>query len=81
MASPQVCGVGALYLQADPSLTPAQLKSKLEADALAVMKDESNPTNYNDLTDICGGNNRFLFNRYNRVNPYTSNVFGLKKLR
>jgi len=81
MASPQVCGVGALYLQADPSLTPAQLKRKLEEDSLAVMKDESNPTNYNDLTDICGGNNRLLFNRYNRANPYTSNVFGLKKLR
>ena len=24
MASPQVCGVGALYLQADPSLTPSR---------------------------------------------------------
>ena len=37
MASPQVCGVGAIYLQADPSLTPAQLKSKLQNDALAVL--------------------------------------------
>jgi len=81
MASPQVCGVGALYLQADPSLTPAQLKKKLEEDSLPAMKDESNPTNYNDLTDICGGNNRLLFNRYNRAIPFTSNVFGLKKLR
>ena len=62
MASPQVCGVGALYLHADPSLTPAQLKSKLENDALAVLKDESNNANYGDTTDICGGYNRMLFN-------------------
>ena len=79
MAPPQVCGVGALYLQADPSLTPAQLKSKLENDALSVLKDESNNSNYGDTTDICGGNNRMLFNRYNNAVPFTSNVIGLKK--
>ena len=79
MASPQVCGVGALYLQADPSLTPAQLKSKLEKDALAVLKDESNPTNYSDTTDICGGYNRMLFNRYNKALPFSSNIYGLQK--
>ena len=79
MASPQVCGVGALYLHADPSLTPAQLKSKLENDALAVLKDESNNANYGDTTDICGGYNRMLFNRYNKVNPYKSNIYGLRK--
>lgn len=79
MASPQVCGVGALYLQADPSLTPAQLKSKLQNDALAVLKDESNDANYGDTTDICGGSNRMLYNRYSRENPFTSNIYGLKK--
>ena len=79
MASPQVCGVGALYLQADPSLTPAQLKNKLENDALAVLKDESNNANYGDTTDICGAENRMLFNRYNRANPYTSNIYGMRK--
>lgn len=79
MASPQVCGMGALYLQADPSLTPEQLKSKIEKDALAIMKDESNNANYGDTTDICGGNNRMMQNRYNRINPYSSNVYGLRK--
>ena len=79
MASPQVCGVGALYLQADPSLTPAQLQDKLQKDAKAVLKDESNPTNYGDTTDICGGNNRMLFNRYNNATPFSSNIAGLKK--
>ena len=81
MASPQVCGVGALYLQADPSLTPAQLQDKLQKDALAVLKDESNPTNYGDTSDICGGFNRMLFNRYNQASPFSSNIFGLKKTR
>ena len=33
MAAPQVCGVGALYLQFDPTLTPAQLKKKMLDDA------------------------------------------------
>lgn len=79
MASPQVCGVGALYLQADPSLTPLELKSKLEKDSLAVLKDESNDANYGDTTDICGGYNRMLFNRYNRALPFSSNIYGLRK--
>ena len=79
MASPQVCGVGAIYLQADPSLTPAQLKSKLQNDALAVLKDESNDANYGDTTDICGGYNRMLYNRYSREIPFKSNVYGLRK--
>jgi hypothetical protein len=81
MASPQVCGVGALYLQADPSLTPAQLQDKLQKDALAVLKDESNNANYGDTTDICGGFNRMLFNRYNNATPFKSNVIGLRKHR
>ena len=79
MASPQVCGVGAIYLQADPSLTPAQLKSKLQNDALAVLKDESNDANYGDTTDICGGYNRMLYNRYSREIPFKSNIYGLQK--
>lgn len=81
MASPQVCGVGALYLQADPSLTPLQLQDKLQKDALAVLKDESNNANYGDTTDICGGFNRMLFNRYNNGTPFKSNVIGLRKHR
>ena len=79
MASPQVCGLGAIYLQADPSLTPAQLKSKLQNDALAVLKDESNDANYGDTTDICGGYNRMLYNRYSREIPFKSNIYGLQK--
>ena len=79
MASPQVCGVAALYAQASPELTPAQLQSKIQKDAKAILKDENNLTNYGDTTDICGAENRMLFNRYNQQKPFTSNVVGLKK--
>ena len=79
MASPHVCGVGALYLQADPSLTPAQLQDKLQKDAIAVQKDENNHHNYGDTSDNRGGNNRMLLNRYNNATPFSSNVTGLKK--
>ena len=79
MASPQVCGVAALYAQASPELTPAQLQSKIQKDAKAILKDENNLTNYGDTTDICGAENRMLFNRYNQQKPFTSNIVGLKK--
>ena len=79
MASPQVCGVGSLYLQASPELTPAQLQNKIQKDSKALLKDENNATNYGDTTDICGAENRMLFNRYNQQKPFTSNIVGLKK--
>lgn len=79
MASPQVCGVGSLYLQASPELTPAQLLNKIQKDSKALLKDENNATNYGDTTDICGAENRMLFNRYNQQKPFTSNIVGLKK--
>ena len=87
MACPQVCGVGAVYLQASPELSPAQLQSKLQKDSKAILKDESNLTNYGDTTDICGAQNRMLFNKYNKQTPFSmildssssTRVFGLKK--
>ena len=79
MASPQVCGVAALYAQANPELTPAQLQNKLNNDSKAILKDENNLTNYGDTTDICGAENRMLFNRYSKQNPFSSNTIGLKK--
>jgi subtilisin family serine protease len=33
MAAPQVCGLGALYLQSEPTLSPAGLKKKMQDDA------------------------------------------------
>lgn len=65
MASPQVCGVGALHLQADPALTPAQLKQKLEDNSPAVMFTTGSDTDYNAYTtSIMGSAGKILYNKY-----------------
>jgi hypothetical protein len=81
MASPQVCGVGALYLQASPELTPAQLQNKINNNAKALLKDENNLTNYGDTTDICGAENRMLFNKYNKQTPFSISLDGSSSTR
>jgi subtilisin family serine protease len=67
MASPQVCGVSALYLQLNPSISPASLKNWLIKSAV------SNTTIYtsnlnNDYTNtrsLMGGTGIFLHNVFN----------------
>ena len=64
MAAPQVCGLGALYLQLNPGIKPTDLKNWFVRSAV------SNTTIYtsglnNDYTNtrsLLGGNSRFLFN-------------------
>lgn len=65
MAAPQVCGLGALYLQLNPNWTPAQLKSQLEADAKNVIYETANnDTDYGDNRSLLGSTNRMLYNRF-----------------
>ncbi len=67
MASPQVCGVGALLLQANPHATPAQLKAHIIATCQANgVYTTGSDTDYSNSRSIKGGNNRFL------VNPFAS---------
>ena len=67
MASPQVCGVGALLLQANPHATPAQLKAHLIATCQTnAIYTTGLDNDYADSRSIKGGNNRFL------VNPFVS---------
>ena len=67
MASPQVCGVGALLLQANPLSTPAQLKAQLIATCQTnAIYSTGSDTDYAVSRSIKGGNNRFL------VNPFAS---------
>ena len=67
MASPQVCGVGALLLQANPHSTPAQLKSHIIASCQTNgIYSTGLDNDYTDSRSIKGGNNRFL------VNPFPS---------
>lgn len=69
MASPQVCGVGALLLQANPHATPAQLKAHLIATCQTnAIYSTGIDNDYADSRSIKGGNNRFL------VNPFPSSI-------
>lgn len=72
MASPQVAGVAACYLQVNPQLTPEQLKAKILADSISGMVYSTGLDNdYTNNRSIEGGNNRFLYNEYNRATNST----------
>lgn len=76
MASPQVCGLGALYLQANPELTPAQLREMIINDSTKGQLNDTGATNYSDFDSIMGGNNRILYNRYATQNAYSTSITG-----
>ena len=65
MASPQVCGVGALLLQANPHATPAQLKAQIIASCQSSgIYSTGIDNDYSVSRSIKGGNNRFLVNPF-----------------
>lgn len=66
MASPQVCGVGALVLQANPQATPTQLKNYLTGRSTdSVIYSTGLDDDYTDSRSLKGGNNRYLYNPLN----------------
>lgn len=80
MAAPQVCGIGALYLQAKPGLTPAELRKKIHNDCSETLEAGS-LTGYGDTNDAMGGPRRVLINRYNKALPYSTNASGKYSIR
>lgn len=81
MASPQVCGVGALVLQANPWATPEQLVAHLTGNGSKdKIKDPDSPflswtqetANYKDNTTTLGSSNVMLYNIFN--NPIPTNI-------
>ncbi len=80
MASPQICGIGALYLQANPMLTPAQLKTMIHNDSSETLQAGS-LTGYGDTNDAMGGPTRVAVSRYNKQVPYTNTVSGKYNIR
>jgi subtilisin family serine protease len=65
MASPQVCGVGALMLQANPHVTPAKLKAYITAQSRSArLYSTGNDDDFADSRSIKGGHNRFLYNTF-----------------
>jgi plastocyanin len=73
MASPQVAGVAALYLQSRPRLTPAQLKDVMNTDSKSVIYETvNNDSDYRSFTtSIMGSPNRHLYSKYGVLNPFT----------
>ena len=67
MAAPQVAGVLALWTQLNPGATPAQAKAFLENTAQVdqLYDDTASDTNYSNYRSLNGGNNKFLFNKFN----------------
>lgn len=66
MASPQVCGAGALVLQLNPQFSPSDLKSFLNTTAKTnqIYNGES-AVDYNNTRSLYGGSNRYLYNKFN----------------
>lgn len=80
MASPQVAGLCALHLEADPNLTVEQIQQKLLNDSKAVIQDTGSSTDYgNYSTSLVGSTNRHAFSRYGRqpLNLTTNSKFTL----
>jgi len=66
MASPQIAGVLALWLQINPDATPAQAKAFISTTAnTAKIYDTASAVDYTNTRSLLGGNNRFAFNKFN----------------
>jgi subtilisin family serine protease len=66
MAAPQVAGVLALWLQINPSATPAQSLAFVSATAkTAQIYETGSAVDYTDTRSLLGSTNRFAFNKFN----------------
>ena len=66
MASPQVAGMLSLWLQLNPSATPAQALAYFGATAkTAQLYDTASVVDYTDTRSLLGSTNRFAFNKFN----------------
>jgi subtilisin family serine protease len=72
MASPQVCGVGALLLQLNPKLTPQQLKQRILNLSTNVVYTTGLDNDYTDNRSISNGIPRFLYHKFSGAQPYSS---------
>ena len=65
MASPQIAGLAAIFLQLNPHATPAQLKQWLISNSQPNLYDTLQNNDYQTYTSIWGGANRMIWNPYN----------------
>jgi hypothetical protein len=69
MASPQVVGVLALYLQVNPSATPAQAKEWLLSNAGTAILNTGSGNDWTNDRSLKGGAAKVLFNKFNKAEP------------
>lgn len=80
MATPQVAGLAALFLQANPHATPAQVKAWLIGQSTPVIYSTGLDNDYTNSRSIKGGNNRFMFNPFNSSSPIAINSVQLRNI-
>ena len=72
MAAPQVAGLLCLHLESNPTLTPAQLKSKILADAKSVVYSTGQNADYNQIsTSTFGQDLKIIYSRYASANAFS----------
>lgn len=64
MASPQVAGVLAIYLQLNPGISPEQAKKWTINNSVRELLFNTNSTDYTNTRSLLGGNNRILYNPF-----------------
>lgn len=72
MATPQVAGVCALLLEANPKLTPAQVRSALLANAGTALYDTGLDNDWTNNRSLKGGSVRFLYNKFNSEKTFSA---------
>lgn len=66
MAAPQIAGVLALYIQLNPSATPAEAKAWItNTSQLDQIYSTDSSTDYTDTRSILGSSNQFAYNKFN----------------
>ena len=68
MASPQVCGIVALYLQANPGATPREVTDFITKSSKNTVYTTNTSTDYNQTYSLVGSPNRTAYM------PFAANV-------
>ena len=69
MASPSVCGMLACVLEANPGMTPEELKTWMIRNSTTGLLYEGATDDYDDQDSIQGGNNRIAYMPFQRSKP------------
>ena len=66
MATPQVAGVIALLAQAEPGLTPSQMKDTVRNHAGSALYTTNNDVDYSNPLSLLGSDNKLLYNKFGK---------------